>query len=270
MGRIVRLGLPLGGIAIAMIMVVASKGLSLFLHLPSLLLTVGGTVLVTFLSFPRHQLRALGAAVREATAAGGLIDTEIDQVKALARRYRFAGAPGLEGLEREVDNPFLRRGLQLLQAWRLPQDLGATLEGEYVRMVAHYEDCRRILLTIGKLLPAFGLIGTLVSLVLLLRQPGELTTASIGPALSLALLTTLYGALLANAVVLPLEAKLQTFIDHQRVRFEIGLRATQLILEQAYPSVIEQKLACFQAAAPEWLSGGSERSGDDPEDIRLH
>lgn len=270
MERIARVGLPLVGVALAMGIVLAAEGLSLFLHLPSLLLTVGGTVLVTFMSFPAHQLRGLAAAVRDATTGGGVIRTEVEQVKVLARRYRIDGAPGLEGLEQAVENPFLRRGIQLLLAWRLPQDLRSTLEGEYVRIVAHYEDCRRILLTIGKLLPAFGLIGTLVSLVLLLRQPGDLTTENVGPALSLALLTTLYGALLANAVVLPLETKLQTFIDHQRVRFEIGLRATELVLEHAYPSVIEQKLSCFQGTDVAWLLGRSGSPGDAAGEVRLH
>jgi chemotaxis protein MotA len=96
--------------------------------------------------------------------------------------------------------------------------------------------------TIGKLLPAFGLIGTLAGLILLLRDPGELTTDRVGPAMSLAILTTLYGAVLANGVVLPLEAKLQMFIDHLRIQYEIGLRATSLIADRAYPSTIEEQL----------------------------
>jgi len=224
-------------------------GLSVFFDPASLLITVGGTALVTVASFPRAQLRAVAGAIREAGAAreGAHADVErvVEQVKEMARSYRIDGVAGLDGRVETVRNPFLRRGLEQLLAWKAPEDLRAVLEGEYLRIVAHYEDCRRVLLTLAKLFPAFGLIGTLVGLVLLLRQPETLTMDGIGPGLSLALLTTLYGALLANAVAVPLEAKVQGLIDHQRIQFEVGLRATQLIVEQAYPSLIDEQLGCF-------------------------
>jgi chemotaxis protein MotA len=245
MRQVARYGSPLLGIGVFLGAWLSADGLGSFVHPPSLLLTVGGTALVTLLSFPRHKLRALGAAVREAASAGQPLRAEIDQVKALAQRYRVDGITGLETLAGNIANPFLHRGIRLLLEWKRPEELRATLEAEHLRLVTHYEDCRRILLTIGKLLPAFGLIGTLVSLVLLLRHPAALTTDQLGPSLSLAILTTLYGAVLANAVVLPFEAKLQTFIDHLRFRFEVGLRASQLIADQAYPSLIEEQLACF-------------------------
>jgi chemotaxis protein MotA len=221
--------------------------LTVFFDPASLLITVGGTALVTVASFPRAQLRAVAAAVREAGSAreGADLGQVVEQVKEMARSYRVEGIPGLDGRVETVRNPFLRRGLELLLAWKTPEDLRAVLEGEYLRIVAHYEDCRRVLLTMGKLFPAFGLIGTLVGLVLLLRQPHTLTMDGIGPGLSLALLTTLYGALLANAVAVPLEAKVQGLIDHQRIQFEVGLRGTQLIVEQAYPSLIDEQLGCF-------------------------
>jgi chemotaxis protein MotA len=223
-------------------------GLTSFLHFPSFLLTVGGTVLVTFVSFPAEQLRALLAAIRQAISGPEPLRLEIEETKALARRYRADGIPGLDGAPEAVSNPFLRRGLELVLEWKPLDELRARLEAEHLHTATRYEDSRRILLTIGKLLPASGLIGTLISLVLLLRHPDALTTAHVGPALSLALLSTLYGAVLANAIVLPLEAKLQTLVDHLRMRFEIGLRATQLIMDQAYPSVIEEELACFGAS----------------------
>lgn len=244
--------------------------LSVFFDATSLLITVGGTALVTVASFPRAQLRAVAGAIREAGAAREHAEMEqvVEQVKEMARSYRIAGIPGLDGRLETVRNPFLRRGLELLLAWKQPDDLRAVLEGEYLRIVAHYEDCRRVLLTVGKLFPAFGLIGTLVGLVLLLRQPQTLTMDGIGPGLSLALLTTLYGALLANAVAVPLEAKVQGLIDHQRIQFEVGLRATQLIVEQAYPSLIDEQLGCF--AAPRMTVAPATRSTDADTSIHFH
>jgi chemotaxis protein MotA len=239
-----------GCLAVLGAIAVYAGDLTVFFDPASLLITVGGTALVTLASFPRAQLRAVAAAVREAgsTREGADMGPVVEQVKEMARSYRAEGIAGLDGRVETVRNPFLRRGLELLLAWKAPEDLRAVLEGEYLRIVAHYEDCRRVLLTVGKLFPAFGLIGTLVGLVLLLRQPQSLTMDGVGPGLSLALLTTLYGALLANAVAVPLEAKVQGLIDHQRLQFEVGLRATQLIVEQAYPSLIDEQLGCFAEA----------------------
>ena len=242
-----RYGTPLLGIAAVLILWLLVDLFAVFIHLPSLLLTVGGTAVVTFISFPSRQLRGVVVAIREAASMQHSVSGEIDQVKILAQHHRLHGIAGLEELARNVENSVLQRGIQLLTEWKPIEELRTALEGEHIRTVTHYEDCRRILLTIGKLLPAFGLIGTLVSLVLLLRQSADLTAEGVGPALSLAILTTLYGAVLANAVVLPFEAKLQMFIEHLRIRFEIGVRAIQLISDQAPPSLIEEQLACFTA-----------------------
>ena len=225
----------------------AADTLTVFIHLPSLLLTVGGPAAVTVLSFPGQRLRALASAVRDATHSDA-VSAEIAKVKLLAHHYRTHGTTGLEAAATGIENPFLRRGVELITEWRSPEETQAMLRAEHVRTVTYYEDCRRILLTIGKLLPAFGLIGTLVSLVLIIRQVNALSAESVGPALSLAILTTLYGAVLANAVVLPLEAKLQTHIDHLTLRSQIGLAATELIAAQAYPSAIESRLGFFVAA----------------------
>jgi chemotaxis protein MotA len=238
----VRYRLPLACIALVVVAVLVGDGVASFVHLPSLVLTLGGTALVTLLSFPKAQLHGLAVAVRQATSPQHPDRSTIEQVKGLARRYRVDGVAGLEAHGIDVSNRFLRRGLELLLDGKAPGDLRSRLEGEYLHTVTHYEDCRRTLQTIGKLLPAFGLIGTLAGLVLLLRNPGELTADRVGPAMSLAILTTLYGAVLANGVALPLEAKLQTFIDHLRIQYEIGLRATSLIVDRAYPSAIEEHL----------------------------
>jgi chemotaxis protein MotA len=238
-----RYALPLACIATVIIAALFGDGVASFIHPPSLILTVGGTALVTLLSFPRAQLDGLVTAIRQAIAGDKNAHSEIEQVKELARRHRVDGIPGLERNDVDISNQFLRRGVELLLEWKSPDETRERLEGEHLRAVTHYEDCRRILLTIGKLLPAFGLIGTLASLVLLLRNPAELSADRVAPALSLAILTTLYGAVLANAVVLPLEAKLQTFTDHLRIRFEVAVRGTQLILDRAYPSAIEEQLS---------------------------
>lgn len=235
-----------------------TDGLAMFVHPPSLLLTIGGTAVVTFLTFPMRKLRALRQALREAAvepAAGA----EIARTKEIARGYRIHGVAALERTPETIENPFLRRGIELLLEWKAMDEIEAKLEAEHLRTFAHFEDCRRILLTIGKLLPAFGLIGTLVSLVLLLQQSSALTSDTAGPSLALAILTTLYGAILANAVVLPLEAKLQAYTERLPIRFEIGLRATRLVNDQAYPSVIDSQLACL--VEPDAPSEGTEVAG---------
>ncbi len=103
MQRAARYGIPLLTIALLSGVWLPAGSVASFVDVPSLLLTVGGTALVTLLSYPTHQLRALASAIREASWDKQPVGTEIAQVKTLARRYRVDGIRGLDTPEVEIE-----------------------------------------------------------------------------------------------------------------------------------------------------------------------
>jgi chemotaxis protein MotA len=125
---------------------------------------------------------------------------------------------------------------------RKEKDIRASLEQEFLSSVQRYEATMQILLIVGRLLPAFGFIGTLIGLVLLLRQVAYLEPQSLPAAFSLAVLTTLYGALLANVLVLPLAAKLQSFEQERETTLRLTLEGVVLLVRGESEEGIERKL----------------------------
>lgn len=221
-----------------------------FLNLPSLLITVGGTLTVTLLTFSWTQIRELGRALYSlSTEEGQTPEERVAELERLAHLYRLEGPRGLESQEDSITDPFLGRGVSMVADLHKEEDIRHSLESEFSTFFSHYEAARQILLTVGKLLPAFGLIGTLIGLTLLLRQIADLDPRTLPSALSVAVLTTLYGALLANVVVLPLAAKLQSCGQEREAMMRLTLEGVVLIARGEAPSTIGRGLSALLPSA---------------------
>jgi chemotaxis protein MotA len=216
-----------------------------FLEPVSLLITVGGTLGVTWATFPRARLQSawdhLTAALAGETDPAGTIRI----LKHLAGVHRTEGEPALERAVAVVPDPLLRRALQLSFECRDEDELAALLLAEDARRSADGEAARQVIVTIGKLFPAFGLIGTLIGLALLLQNLGGADVAAIGPGLAIAVLTTLYGAILSNVVVLPLATKLQAHLARQSLLARMVIEGTLLVHRKEYGSRIERSLGAY-------------------------
>jgi chemotaxis protein MotA len=188
----------------------------------SLLLTLGGSAFVTWISYPNRQLGGLLLDLRALfTETQTRLQTHADELARLTRLYRLDGLRGLESQEGHLADPFLQWGVGMLVDLQKEETIRARLEREFAGVVSRNESSHQILLTLGKLLPAFGLIGTLIGMVLLLRgftgQEGQALTT----ALSLAVLTTLYGAVLANVLVAPLAARLHAVSTEKEMKMNL-------------------------------------------------
>lgn len=221
-----------------------------FFDLPSLLITVGGTLCVTLLTFSWARMRELGHILRElCTARPQSPQQQIAELKRLAHLYHLHGFKGLEKQEESIADPFLAQGISMLVDLQREERIQESLEKEFVHFVSRYEAARQILLTVGKLLPAFGLIGTLIGLVLLLHQLPHLDLQALPPALSVAVLTTLYGTLLANLVVLPLATKLHSFAHEREALMRLTLEGVLLLARGEHPATIERRLCTLLPVA---------------------
>jgi chemotaxis protein MotA len=209
----------------------------------ALLITLGGGIGVTALTFSRARLGAAWEMVKTALAAEDDREEILATLKRLGRVHRVEGVPALERAAQSSADPFLRAAIGLAVEGRDGEELLAALTGEVRRQEADGESARQVILMLGKLFPAFGLIGTLIGLALLLRNLGVATSLSaIGPGLGIAVTTTLYGAVLANVVVLPLATKLQAYLDRRHAAMHMIIEGTLMVQRKEYPTRIERVL----------------------------
>ena len=221
-----------------------------FVDIPSLILTLGGSIAVTWFSYSKSQLHGLIRAIKALFVEDHPpLEDQMRELSRLTRLYQLHRLRGLESQERLLLDPFLKRGVGLLIDLHKTDRIHATLENELARIVSQHEISRQILLTLGKLLPSFGLIGTLIGMVLLLQNLSGQNTQSLPSALGLAVLTTLYGAVLANVVVAPLAARLHSVSVEKEMQMRLIIDWIMMICRGEATSVIANKLGMLLPGA---------------------
>jgi chemotaxis protein MotA len=214
-----------------------------FLHPPSLLLTLGGSMAVILFTYSPRQLRELFQVSRALLSERPMsLQKYADELSRLTQLYRAEGLRGLELAERRLPDPFLRRAVGMLVDLQKEETIYSTLERDMAESLRSNELARQILLTMSKLLPAFGLIGTLVGMVLLLRNLYTQDVQSLPAALSLAVLTTLYGAVFANVVVAPLAARLHAAAAEKEMRMGLTFDWAMMLLRGDAANPVSRKI----------------------------
>ena len=164
-------------------------------------------------------------------------------------KARDARKNGLMSLEDpEIKNPFMKKGFQLAADGNSSQILDAILKVEIVSILDRHKNGRNIFLAIGDIAPAFGMIGTLIGLVQMLVSMSD--PSSIGPAMAVAILTTLYGALVANVVALPIAEKLKIRSAEEVAVMQMILQGIVGIVDGEHPNIIQERLIAF--IEPKW------------------
>ncbi len=208
----------------------------------SFAITVGGAIGVVSLTFPRSRLLAAVLDVRTALAGEPDPEAQIAAMKRLARIHRLEGPRAAERAAHDEKDAFLRHAVVAAIDADDLDGLERQLVAEVRREVADIEESRLVLATLGKLFPAFGLIGTLIGLVCLLGNLGDGGLEPLAQGLGIAVQTTLYGALLANAVVLPLTTRLTAHAARHGLRLQMTLDGALLVARRAFPSQIDAVL----------------------------
>ena len=203
----------LGGVLGAFAMIVTAMTLGgspgAFVDVPALLIVIGGSFLVTSISFSVGEVvRAQGVMFKAVLYNAQNPGAAAEQVLLLAKQARRHGVLSLQRVLRDLDDhPFLFRALRLAVDGTPGDQIEQVLNAEVQAMAARHNRAAGVLRRAGEVCPAMGLIGTLIGLVQMLGNLED--PESIGPAMAVALLTTFYGAILANMVFLPLAGKLE-------------------------------------------------------------
>ena len=215
----------------------------LFVNAPSVMIVVGGTIAATVLRFPL-------SGVMSSFAMGGKIAFTqkktnsremIDEVARLAGIIRKNGPLGLEGLP--IEDEFLAKGVQYIADGYEGSFIFESLERERDLLLERLEEGKRIFKAMGDSAPAFGMIGTLVGLVQMLATMDDPST--IGPSMAVALLTTLYGALIANLICLPIADKLDAKFKFQSVNLTLAIDGIMQIRDNKSPDIIREMLVAY-------------------------
>ncbi len=202
----------IGAFAIVLGAMTMSGGVGLFIDVPSVLIVIVGTIFVVLMKFGLGQFLGCFKVAGKAFMFKLVAPTDlIDEVVELADDARKNGLLALEG--KEVSDEFLQAGIQLLVDGHDADVVKGLLTKDMNETVKRHDVGSKIWKQMGDTAPAMGMIGTLIGLVAMLSNMSD--PASIGPAMAVALLTTLYGAMLANMVALPISDKVSLRKDEE-------------------------------------------------------
>lgn len=216
----------------------------IFISIPSMLIVVGGTVGATLVNYPLGTvLGVIGIAKKTMFTSLESPQSIIDKFMDYANRARREGILSLEPLIKEIDDHYLKKGLQLTVDGLEPQAIQDILETEISYLESRHETGYEIMSAFGAYAPALGMIGTVIGLVQMLQTMNDPST--IGPAMAVALITTFYGALLANLLFLPLAGKLKARSREETLLKEMQLEGILAISKGENPRIIAEKLSSY-------------------------
>ena len=229
----------LGGFGIVIAAMVTGGDIGVFVNVPSLLIVVGGTILVAMMKFTLGQYLGLAKVMGKSFMFKSIApDLIISETVELADAARKGGLLSLE--DKTVSSDFMQRGIQLLVDGHDPEIVKGLLNKESKLTADRHDAGVHIFKAMGDVAPGMGMIGTLVGLVQMLSNMSD--PKSIGPAMAVALLTTLYGAMIATMVVLPIADKLSVRKDEEALNQAMIIDGLLAIQAGQNPRVIEQML----------------------------
>lgn len=213
-----------------------------FVNSASLLIVVGGSLLVVMAKFSIPQfLGAFKAAARAFKFKLPETQASIEELVDVANVARKEGVLGLE--DREVASPFLGNGIQMLVDGQNGDTIKVLLDKERLMTLDHNRSGAKVFTAMADVAPAMGMIGTLIGLVQMLSNMED--PKSIGPAMAVALLTTLYGAMIATMIASPIADKLSLRMTEEARLQMLYTDALVAIQQGTNPRIIEQMLSSY-------------------------
>ncbi len=241
LGTVIGIVLSFGLVVAA---ILSGSSLIVFISVPSFLVVVGGTLGAALVNYPMSYMIGVVGVIKNTFFSSLEAPADIiDRFKDYANRARREGILSLEPLIKEIEDDYMRKGLQLTVDGLEPQTIQEILETEVSYLEERHKTGAEIVAVLGTLAPAMGMIGTVIGLVQMLQTMSD--PSSIGPAMAVALLTTLYGAILANLVFNPMSGKLKTRSKEEVLLREMIMEGILSISKGENPRIIEEKLNSF-------------------------
>lgn len=231
-------GLIVGAIA------TGAGGLKVFINLPSLGITIGGMICATLIHFSLPQFMGIFAIIKKTLISKIPSPSDLTQrMVNYAAINRRDGALALEQEISKLDNHFFIKGMQMLVDGQEPDSIRGIMDLEIQNLQDRHGTGKKILEFMGSAAPAFGMIGTLIGLVQMLCDMSD--PNSIGLGMATALLTTFYGAFVANLIFIPLAGKLGIYSKAEATSMEMIVEGICAIAQGENPTAIREKMHAF-------------------------
>ncbi len=238
----------IAGFGLIILSIMIGGSLGTFINIPAIVIVVGGTLAATLINYPLSDVVGIFGPLRNA-----FFNQDTDPRQLISKLTEFAtvarreGILALEAQASDAEDEFLGMSIQLAIDGTAPELIRDILTTEVAFMEDRHSKGQAILASMGTSAPAFGMIGTLIGLVQMLA--GMEDPSSIGLGMAVALLTTLYGAVLANVVFIPTSGKLKVRTAAELLMKEITIEGILSIQSGDNPRVVEQKLKAFISPA---------------------
>ncbi len=243
------LGLVVGIVLVIISISIGDQGIAAlmnFLDFPSVLITLGGSLCAVFASSTvADYIAGLKSFTLVFKAPSVNTPEIIKKIIDLSNVARKEGLLSLEEAAGDLDDAFLKKGILLIVDGTDPDLVRAIMETELVSIDGRHKKNFAFWENLGSMGPAWGMIGTLIGLINMLKQMDD--AASIGPSMAVALITTFYGSMLANWLCTPVVTKLKVNNEQEMMVKEIMIEGLLSIQAGENPRVIEEKLKSFLA-----------------------
>lgn len=232
------------GFALIFWAIFAGGSFSSFVDWPSVVIVLGGAACSTLVGNPVGKAKRIVGVFKKAVKSDGRPPRQlIEEMVSYAEIARRDGILSLESKAKDIDDPFIVRGIQMAVDGTDPEMIEQIMNAELDNLVERHEGGKELFDAIGKYAPAFGMIGTLIGLVAMLSNLDD--PSQIGSGMAVALLTTLYGAILANVLAQPVSEKLSKRSAEEVLLKTIIIKGVIAIQSGDNPRVVEQKLKTF-------------------------
>ena len=240
------IGITVGFIMIALAILSngGREGVTNFIDIASFFIVIGGLIGSLLINFKYEQIRLFTSVLREAFRKNDHKMSDLIRLFVrLSEQARKEGLLALENQMEEVDDEFIKKGILLAVDGIEPEVINEIMNAEITAMEDKHYKGRIIIEKAGEYAPAWGMIGTLIGLVLMLSNLDDPT--SLGPNMAVALLTTLYGSVLANLVFLPMASKLENKTEEEIFIKQIIIEGIIGVQSGQNPRILEEKLSAF-------------------------
>lgn len=238
-------GIIIGFICIC-ISIFLGGSLTAFIHIPSMFIVFGGTIAATIVAYPTKMLKSLPTVFKKAFKKKEFdLNKDIDLIINIANIARREGLLALEDAIGDIDSPFLKKGIMLIVDGADAELIKNILETEIYFEQERHGQGQAMVNSMSSYAPAFGMVGTLIGLINMLKSLESPDTLGLG--MSTALITTLYGTLLANLVFNPIAKKLKTQSDNESLQKNLLMEGLLSIQDGENSRIIKDKLTSFIA-----------------------
>ena len=234
----------LSGLGLILYTIISGGNLEIFIHIPSMMIVGGGSMAAILVNFPLKEVISVLGIVKKAFMSDEIDATNIiDLFINLAMKSRRDGILAIDKELHKIDDDFMRIGLEMAVDGAEPESIKNVMEVELNYLIERHKKGQQIFLSLGTFSPAFGMIGTLMGLIAMLKTLDE--PSNIGAGMAVALITTFYGSVLANLLFLPIAGKLKNRSDHEITIKEMMIDGVLAIQYGEHPKNISRKLLNF-------------------------